>query len=155
MILKIYIFTVIKGDLNMVTVLATFAVIAFLVTNIKKYHGGKITSAVAMSKQQGMKSALAAGIVTANGLMHFIHGIFGYVDFPAPFAKMFGHGLPADIANVLWGLFNLMAAILLVIRCRKSLPKWQLILLILTAAFLMFLLLRFVLLKGYFNTHLF
>jgi hypothetical protein len=46
-----------------------------------------------------------AGVLFANSIPHFIHGISGDY-FPAPFFHELGKGAPTDIVNVLWGLFN-------------------------------------------------
>lgn len=82
--------------------LATAAVIAFLLAMIRRYQGssGTITDAVRMPKLYGYLSAAFAGVMIANGLFHFLHGILGYREFPAPFAKVFGRGLASDISNM-------------------------------------------------------
>ena len=50
------------------------------------------------------------GVLSANGIPHFIHGISGR-KFPTPFAKPPGRGLSSSVLNVIWGLFNLLVAI--------------------------------------------
>ena len=136
--------------------LATAAVIAFIVVNARRYQGqniGRITDAVTMPAMNAVISALAAGVVTANGLFHFLHGALGFGDFPAPFGQLLGRGLPSDISNIVWGLFNLAVATLLALRSRKSIPFWKFTLFLVLGAAAMGLLLRFVLLAGYFNSH--
>lgn len=140
------------------TTLASLVVIAFIINNVQKYKskkGGKITNTVPMPKMYGYKSAFAAGVLISNGLFHFLHGILGYGEFPAPFAFVLGYGIPTDISNIVWGLFNFVAAFVLIMRCKKSATKWILVLLFIVGIIVMSLLLKFVLLSGYFKTHLF
>lgn len=133
------------------TFLAFAAVIAFLVANVQKYGNEKdrkITNAVPMPKIHGYTSAFSAGVLLSNGLFHFLHGILGYGEFPAPFAKVLGHGIPADISNIVWGIFNFTAAFVLIMRCRKSFAKWMLAFLLIIGAIIIALPLRFVLLSA-------
>ena len=53
-----------------------------------------------------------AGLFSANGIPHFIHGISGK-KFPSPFAKPPGKGLSSSVVNVIWGLVNFLIAIIL------------------------------------------
>ncbi len=53
------------------------------------------------------------GAFLANTLPHLINGISGR-PFQSPFAKPPGQGLSSSTVNVLWGVFNLVAAYLLV-----------------------------------------
>ena len=56
-----------------------------------------------------MPHALAsffAGILLANTVPHFVHGISGD-RFPTPFAHPPGKGLSSPTVNVLWALLNL------------------------------------------------
>ncbi len=135
--------------------LATVAVIAFLFAMIRRYQDGSgtITDAVRMPKLYSYLSAAFAGVVIANGLFHFVHGILGYGEFPAPFAKVFGRGFASDISNICWGLFNFIVAIVLIMRCRNSASKFTLVLFFIVGLIGMSFLLRFVLLIGYFRTH--
>ncbi len=55
------------------------------------------------------------GAFLANALPHFINGISGR-PFQSPFAKPPGKGLSSSTVNVLWGLFNLAVAYVLVAR---------------------------------------
>ena len=55
------------------------------------------------------------GAFLANTLPHLVNGISGR-PFQSPFAKPPGQGLSSSTVNVLWGLFNLAAAYLLVCR---------------------------------------
>jgi hypothetical protein len=55
------------------------------------------------------------GAFLANTLPHLGNGISGY-PFQSPFAHPPGEGLSSSTINVLWGLFNLAIAYLLVCR---------------------------------------
>jgi hypothetical protein len=55
------------------------------------------------------------GAFLANSLPHLLNGISGR-SFQSPFAKPPGKGLSSPTVNVLWGLFNLAVAYLLVVR---------------------------------------
>ncbi len=55
------------------------------------------------------------GIFLANALPHLGNGISGHA-FQSPFASPPGVGLSSSVVNVLWGLFNLAVAYLLVCR---------------------------------------
>ncbi len=58
---------------------------------------------------------LFGGAFLANAIPHFVNGISGS-PFQSPFAKPPGEGLSSSIVNVLWGMFNLVVAYLLVVR---------------------------------------
>jgi hypothetical protein len=53
-----------------------------------------------------------SGVFFANAVPHFVHGISGN-KFPTPFAKPPGKGLSSSAVNVLWALFNLLVAYVL------------------------------------------
>jgi len=55
------------------------------------------------------------GAFLANALPHLGNGISGH-PFQSPFASPSGEGLSSSTVNVLWGLFNLAVAYLLVSR---------------------------------------
>jgi hypothetical protein len=55
------------------------------------------------------------GAFLANTVPHFVNGISGNA-FQSPFASPPGEGLSSSTINVLWGLFNLAVAYLLVCR---------------------------------------
>jgi hypothetical protein len=55
------------------------------------------------------------GAFLANALPHLMNGVSGR-SFQSPFAKPPGEGLSSPTVNVLWGLFNLAVAYVLVIR---------------------------------------
>ncbi len=55
------------------------------------------------------------GAFLANSLPHLINGISGRA-FQSPFAKPPGKGLSSSTVNVLWGIFNLAVAYVLVLR---------------------------------------
>jgi hypothetical protein len=55
------------------------------------------------------------GAFLANSLPHLINGVSGRA-FQSPFAKPPGEGLSSSTVNVLWGIFNLAIAYLLIVR---------------------------------------
>jgi hypothetical protein len=59
-------------------------------------------------------AALFSGAFLANFVPHFVHGVSGN-KFPTPFSSPRGIGLSSPTINVLWALFNLLAAYLLYI----------------------------------------
>ncbi len=80
------------------------------------------------------------GAFLANSLPHLGNGISGHA-FQSPFASPPGIGLSSSTVNVLWGLFNLAVAYLLVCRVGNfNLRKTQHVLL-LGAGFLLIALL--------------
>jgi hypothetical protein len=69
---------------------------------------------------------LFGGAFLANTLPHLGNGISGHA-FQSPFASPPGVGLSSSTVNVLWGLFNLAVAYLLICRVgnfnlRKTAP---------------------------------
>jgi len=67
------------------------------------------------------------GAFLANSVPHFVSGVAG-LPFPTPFANPPGKGLSSPVINVVWALFNLIVAHLLLgygrfaIRARISVP---------------------------------
>ena len=55
------------------------------------------------------------GAFLANVVPHFVNGVSGNA-FQSPFASPPGEGLSSSLVNVLWGLFNLTVAYLLICR---------------------------------------
>lgn len=55
------------------------------------------------------------GAFLANTLPHLGNGISGHA-FQSPFASPPGEGLSSSKVNVVWGLFNLVVAYLLIVR---------------------------------------
>jgi hypothetical protein len=55
------------------------------------------------------------GAFLANTIPHLVNGASGS-PFQSPFASPPGEGLSSSLVNVLWGLFNLVVAYLLVVR---------------------------------------
>ena len=53
------------------------------------------------------------GAFLANTVPHFVNGVSGNA-FQSPFASPPGEGLSSSTINVLWGLFNLAVAYLLI-----------------------------------------
>jgi len=60
-------------------------------------------------------SYFLGGAFLSNGIPHFVSGVMGR-PFQSPFAKPSGQGLSSSTVNVLWGVFNL--AIAYVLLCR-------------------------------------
>ena len=61
------------------------------------------------------------GVFLANAIPHLVNGMSGYA-FQSPFASPPGKGLSSSTVNVLWGMFNLAAAYLL-LRVGEFTPK--------------------------------
>jgi hypothetical protein len=55
------------------------------------------------------------GVFLANTIPHLVSGVSGS-PFQSPFASPPGKGLSSSTVNVLWGMFNLAVAYLLVVR---------------------------------------
>ena len=55
------------------------------------------------------------GAFLANTIPHLVSGISGS-PFQSPFASPPGQGLSSSLVNVLWGMFNLAVAYVLVVR---------------------------------------
>jgi hypothetical protein len=55
------------------------------------------------------------GAFLANAVPHFVNGVSGNA-FQSPFASPPGEGLSSSLVNVLWGLFNIIVAYLLIYR---------------------------------------
>ena len=55
------------------------------------------------------------GVFFANTIPHLVNGISGH-PFQSPFASPPGRGLSSSTVNVLWGMFNLVVAYILVAR---------------------------------------
>jgi hypothetical protein len=55
------------------------------------------------------------GVFLANTIPHLVNGISGS-PFQSPFATPPGQGLSSSTVNVLWGIFNLVVAYILVAR---------------------------------------
>ncbi len=53
-------------------------------------------------------AAFFAGMLIANAVPHFVHGISGD-RFPTPFSKPPGRGLSSPTVNAVWGLANFAA----------------------------------------------
>jgi hypothetical protein len=61
----------------------------------------------------------AGGLVFANGLPHFLHGISGE-KFQSPFANPPGKGLSSPLLNVVWGFANFVIGYALVMLHAQS-----------------------------------
>jgi hypothetical protein len=53
-----------------------------------------------------------SGLLLANGVPHFVHGISG-APFQSPFAKPPGVGESSPVVNVVWGFANLFGGAML------------------------------------------
>jgi hypothetical protein len=53
------------------------------------------------------------GAFLSNAIPHLVSGMMGY-PFQSPFAKPPGQGLSSSTVNVVWGIFNLALAYLLI-----------------------------------------
>jgi hypothetical protein len=69
-------------------------------------------------------TSFLAGMLSANGIPHFVHGISGR-RFPTPFAKPPGRGLSSPLLNVVWGLANFITGILLVKASGSLVISWN------------------------------
>lgn len=137
------------------TFFASLAVLAYIVINILRRRDPSKSRTVSQTKAESYVSAVLSGGVSANGVFHFLHGILNYRDFPAPFGAMLGGGLVNDISNIIWGLFCLSMALILIQRHQKLkvLATWQFALLFLFGFTGISLLLYYVFLPDYFATH--
>jgi hypothetical protein len=64
------------------------------------------------------------GAFLANAVPHFVAGVSGS-PFQSPFASPPGEGLSSSTVNAIWGIANLFAAYLLLLRVGKfDLRKW-------------------------------
>jgi hypothetical protein len=81
------------------------------------------------------------GVFLANTIPHLVNGISGS-PFQSPFATPPGQGLSSSTVNVLWGMFNLVVAYILVARVgRFELRQTRHVFVLALAAFLTALLL--------------
>jgi hypothetical protein len=55
------------------------------------------------------------GLFLSNAIPHYVSGVMGRA-FQSPFAKPPGKGLSSSTVNVLWGVFNLIVAYVLLLR---------------------------------------
>ena len=62
------------------------------------------------------------GAFYANAIPHLVNGISGS-PFQSPFAAPPGQGLSSSTVNVLWGMFNLVVAYILVARVGRFDPR--------------------------------
>ena len=138
------------------TILATLMVFAFGTINvIRQRKGGKMFDPATKNVFICSAFVFVAGATSANGLFHFAHGILGYSEFPAPFAKIFGSGSFSNISNAIWGLFNFAVAIFITLSYRKSVPKWVFAVCSIIGFVFIAYMLRFVFLAGYFQPRAF
>ena len=138
------------------TFLATVIIIVFVIANIvRQKKRGKMFQPTTENKILCCVLIFIAGATAANGLFHFAHGLLGCSDFPAPFGVFAGNSTFTDISNVIWGLINFTVTAFVILSYRKSVQKWMFIVNFLCGFAFIALMLRFVLLAGYFLTHTF
>lgn len=138
------------------TSLATAMVFVFVVANIiRQRKSGKMFEPTTKNMFLCCVFVLVAGATSVNGLFHFLHGILGYSEFPAPFAMVVINRLFTNISNIIWGLFNFSVATFVILSYRKSVSQWLFAGCFITGFIFIAFMLRFVLLAGYFQTHAF
>lgn len=72
----------------------------------------------------GYVSYFFGGLFLANSIPHWVAGLMGR-PFQSPFAKPPGKGLSSSTVNVLWGLFNLAVAYVLIVQVGEfELHNW-------------------------------
>jgi hypothetical protein len=89
------------------TAVATLAIVAAVVGIARRARG---SSSPPLGRARILVRVVLAGAVLANAIPHFLHGIAA-ADFPAPFARQLGPGLPNHVANIVWAVFNLGAGV--------------------------------------------
>ena len=105
--------------------IAFAAVVLFLARfAIKQFNSRRdgTVSQESFTTWQSYIYSFLAGVLFANSIPHFIHGISGDY-FPAPFFHNLGKGAPTDIVNVLWGLFNFAIGYNLVSKFQNALSQ--------------------------------
>jgi hypothetical protein len=102
-----------------VTYIALVAVIVFLASRVWMRPTGASGAESAPGGIRGGVYSFLAGVLFANSIPHFIHGISGEY-FPGPFFHYFGKGVATNISNVLWGLFCFWAGFSLFLRYRGT-----------------------------------
>jgi hypothetical protein len=138
------------------TTLATIMIGAFVIANlIRQKRNGQMFAPATQNTLFCCVFILIAGATTANGLFHFIHGVLGYSDFPAPFAVVTGGVLFTNISNIVWGLLNFAVATFVTLSYRKSVAKPVFIIFFIIGFAAIALLLRFLLLADYYQLHSF
>lgn len=60
-----------------------------------------------------------AGLLFANGIPHFIHGISGEA-FAYPKFQTYFHQIPSPLFNAIWGVLNFTIAALLILMCKNT-----------------------------------
>ncbi len=81
------------------------------------------------------------GVFLANAIPHLVNGMSGN-PFQSPFASPPGKGLSSSTVNVLWGMFNLAVAYVLVVRVgRFDLRRTRHVVVLALGAFLISLML--------------
>jgi hypothetical protein len=86
--------------------LALAATLVFCANLARRWFGGAADGQPKPGKIRSGVYLFMAGVLLANSIPHFIHGISGEY-FPAPFSRNLGKGTATNVVNVLWGLFCL------------------------------------------------
>jgi uncharacterized membrane protein len=99
------------------TVVGLVAVLAAIAGTARRARSGNEAAARGPVRVR----VFLAGVVLANAVPHLVHGLAG-AQFPAPFARQLGPGVPNHVLNVVWAVFNLAAGVNLarVYWCRPS-----------------------------------
>ncbi|HEY3805871.1 MAG TPA: hypothetical protein VGL61_24855 [Kofleriaceae bacterium] len=89
------------------TYVAGFAILAAIVGVVRRLRG---TPERPSDGVRVYGRVALAGIVLANAIPHFVHGVSGEY-FPAPFFHQLGPGAALDVVNVAWGALNFAAGV--------------------------------------------
>lgn len=155
----LYLLDIVEGELPKdmaATFLATTLTLVFVALNLmRQLKTGKLFAPTYTRKSVCCLVVFVGGATLANGVFHFLHGILGYSEFPAPFAMLVEHRVFTNASNIVWGLFNFFVTIFIALSYRSSLRKFWFCLFLFIGFIFTFLMLRFVLLADYFQTHAF
>lgn len=84
------------------TGVAGLAILAAIVGVIRRLRGQQPAHPTSGAR---VYARVLAGVVLANAIPHFVHGVSGEA-FPAPFFHQLGPGAALDVVNVAWGALN-------------------------------------------------
>jgi hypothetical protein len=91
-------------DVSYIALAAVIVALARLALDRFGAAPGPAQDLPAPSRLRSVIYSFLAGVLLANSIPHFIHGISGEY-FPGPFFHSLGRGTGTDVVNVLWGLF--------------------------------------------------
>ncbi|HEY7146566.1 MAG TPA: hypothetical protein VH637_20190 [Streptosporangiaceae bacterium] len=92
-----------SSHLHIFTILAGLAVLGLIIRLIT----GRGRTRAGDSVLGGFMACIFSGVLLANAIPHFVHGISGE-HFPAPFGYLLGTGVWDNISNVVWGFINIV-----------------------------------------------